>query len=106
MLPLKASEKLVLLCLAESAADNDKRRSWPGLDHLLAWSRLSRPQLFRVLGALAELRLVEQVQRGQKGRRAVYVVLPDGCCAAHGPVLSGSRGQDPDEEGWSCGLSG
>ena len=103
MLPLKPSEKLLLLCLAESASDNDERRAWPGLDHLLAWTRVSRPQLFRLLGVLSELRLIEQVQRGQKGRRAVYTVLPDGCCALHGPVVSGSHGRDADESFESCG---
>ena len=103
VLPLKPSEKLVLLCLAESASENDERRAWPGLEHLLKWSGVSRPQLFRLLSVLSELRLVEQVQRGQKGRRAVFVVLPDGCCSIHGPVVSGSHVHDPDETGEACG---
>ena len=96
-LPLKATDKLVLLCLADGARDVTVRQSGPGIEALCSWAGASPAQVYRVLKALVELRLIYQVGRGQKHRRAVWEVLPDGCCPGHGPtVLSLSRYGEAD----------
>jgi hypothetical protein len=95
-LKLKPSEKLILLCLADNARDPHARRALPGLDELMLWGCVSRPRVFAVLTVLEELLLIAQVQRGQKYKRAEFVVFPDGCCEVHGPV-SVSCGRDADE---------
>lgn len=63
---------------------------------MLAWSGVSRPRLFAILKVLCELRLIEQVRRGQKYQRAEYIVFPEGCCDRHEPI-SGSYGCDTEE---------
>lgn len=95
-LPLKPGEKLVLLCLAENANGRDAR-AFPGLATLMAWSGLSRARVFEILKTLAELRLIEQVGVGHRGRAAEFVVLPYGCCPVHGGDEFGSAGPDAFE---------
>jgi hypothetical protein len=87
------SHKLLLLCLAEDSR-NDERHASPGLDVAMRWTMLSRSRVFEALRSLEELRLVEQIGRAHgtnkgkdAGRRATFVVFPDGCCETHGLVV-------------------
>lgn len=84
--PLPASHKLVLLCLAESARNDYKRLAWPGMPALRMWSGLSESRVLAVLGELEKRGLIARVGRGQKYRRAEFVVFPKGCCRRHGAV--------------------
>lgn len=93
----KPSQKLVLMCLAKEG-DDRQRVSFPGVETLLKWSGLSRPQLFRVLAQLIELKLIEQRQRGHRGKRAEFIVFPLGCCEAHGKESFGSHERDPEDD--------
>lgn len=94
---VKPSAKLVLLCLAESARDDNERRAWPGPETMSRWASVSRARVFDCLKDLTELRLIAHVGRGHKGRRGEYVVFPDGCCDRHGPVLLASSPPDAIE---------
>lgn len=91
--PLKPSEKLVLLCLAENANARDSK-AFPGLSALMTWSGVSRARVFEILRVLQELRLIEQVGAGHRGRAAEFAVFPYGCCEAHGKESDAS---DPIE---------
>lgn len=82
-LPLRSTEKLILLCLAENANAKDSV-AFPGMEGLMRWSGLSDARVYQVLKALQELRLIEQIGRGHRGRAAEFVVFPYGCCEAHG----------------------
>lgn len=94
---VKPSAKLVLLCLAESARDDNERRAWPGPETMSRWASVSRARVFDCLKDLAELRLIAHVSRGHKGRRGEYIVFPDGCCDRHGPVFLASGPPDAIE---------
>lgn len=94
-IPLKQGEKLVLLCLAENANSRDAI-AFPGMDRLRMWSGLSKSRVLEILNVLAELRLIEQVGRGHKGRAAEFRVFPFGCCVGHGKE-EGSDWSDPEQ---------
>lgn len=93
-IPLKPSEKLILLCLAENANSRDAI-AFPGMEGLRMWSGLSKSRVLEILNVLVELRLIEQVGRGHRGRAAEFRVFPYGCCAGHGKE-EGSGWQDPE----------
>lgn len=95
VLPLTRAEKLVLLCLAENANSRDAI-AFPGQPAMMAWSGLGKTQLYAVLRALVELRLIEQTRPGNRGGRAEYVVFPYGCCAGHGKDEAWTDAPDDD----------
>ncbi len=81
---LRASHKLVLLCLAEDARDPGSRLCSPGTAAMMRWSGLSRSRLFVALKELQGLRLLIVHEAGHRGRHTRYQVLPEGCCPTHG----------------------
>jgi hypothetical protein len=98
VLPIRPPEKLALLCFADDSRDAGRHAS-PGFETVVAWVGRSPARVYELLSRLKELRLLEQVGRGGKNHRAVFVVLPDGCCEAHGKVPSGTSTVDPDDLG-------
>lgn len=110
---LKPSEKLVLLCLAENANSKDSR-AFPGMATLRTWTGLGDASIYRILSRLEEFGLIEQVGAGFRGRAAEFLVLPFGCCEAHGkdPINKGAvdpedpwNGSHPVEAPDPCGNS-
>jgi hypothetical protein len=121
---IPASHKLLLLCFAENARDGSNRAASPGIEEAMLWTGLSKSRVLAATRRLEELRLLVQTERGQKHRRSVFQVFPDGCCTAHGkvdsgwheghpedppdqhdPDVSGSYLQDPETDDQACGLS-
>lgn len=82
-LPLKPSEKLALLCLAENANSKDGI-AFPGMKVLQTWTGLSPSRVQELLNRLMEYELIAQVAAGHKSRAAEFVVFPHGCCTTHG----------------------
>lgn len=89
---LPAATKLALMCLADSAS-SQTRIAFPGLDEVMTWSGLSRSRSLVVLGDLVDAGLLARHKRGHRGRRAEFVVFPDGCCDAHPMPVD-----DPDDD--------
>lgn len=75
--------KVALLCFADSGRDSD-RIAFPGIEGLMRWCGVGEKQAYKLISQLIELRLVEKRRGGYRGRRAEYVVFPDGCCELHG----------------------
>lgn len=84
-LKLEASWKLALMAFADSA-DRQDRIGFPGLEQVQLWSGLSRSRAFEVVNELEAMGLLRKHRGGRKGRRAEYIVLPNGCCSEHGPI--------------------
>lgn len=92
---LKPSEKLVLLCLAENANSKDSK-AFPGMTTLRTWTGLGDASIYRILRRLEEFGLIQQVGAGHRGRAAEFLVLPFGCCEAHGKDPIDKGVVDPD----------
>jgi hypothetical protein len=83
---LDRGQKLVLMCYANSAND-ENRVGFPGFEALTTWSGLGRSQLYNVISQLSAKGLLVKVRDGGRGRRAEYAVYPrGGCCPMHGPL--------------------
>jgi DNA-binding MarR family transcriptional regulator len=102
---LPQGTKLVLMAIADSG-DEQTLESAPGLPKLRAWSGLSKSQALAVVAQLVTDGLVERVEAGRLGRRAVYRVFPNGVPAIPHPdevkaryadSLAGGSGQ-PDPQ--------
>lgn len=71
---LNASQKLVLLCLADHA--NDRGLCWPSLQRIAERSDMSVRNCQRVLGQLAELGLIVKQAGLGRGNTTLYQVRP------------------------------
>jgi hypothetical protein len=81
-LQLPASTKLALMAFADSA-DRHTHIALPGLDQVQTWSGLGRSRAAEVVSDLVDLGLLKKHRSGHRGRRAEYVVFPEGCCDEH-----------------------
>lgn len=95
-LNLPPSTKLALMAFADSA-DRVTRIALPGLEHVQQWSTLGRSRCSEVVADLVDLGYLQKHRGGTWGRRAEYVVFPQGCCEAHAPLPEDTTGSDtPD----------
>lgn len=100
---LPQGTKLVLMAAADSA-DEHTLESAPGLPKLRAWSGLSKSQALAIVAQLAKpvdkggLGLLERLEAGRLGRRAVYRVFPNGVPSIPHPSEVAAR---YDDEGGS-----
>lgn len=76
---LTGAQKLALLAFADSA-DRQTRIAFPGFDNVQMWACVGRSQANALVQQLVELGLLRKHKGGHRGRRAEYVVFPNGCC--------------------------
>lgn len=81
-LPLPPSTKLALMAFADSA-DRHTHLAMPGLEQVMRWASVGRSRAAEIVAELADLQLLDKHAAGHRGRRAEYVVFPNGCCAEH-----------------------
>jgi hypothetical protein len=98
------SHKLVLMAFADSA-DRHTHIALPGLQQVREWAGgeqpMSKSQALHITAQLVDLGLLTKHRRGHNGKRAEYVVFPDGCCSEHprppaDEETIGSGTPDPD----------
>ncbi|MFD7769876.1 hypothetical protein [Streptomyces sp. NPDC059787] len=70
-------QKLALMKICDSA-DDETRLSKPGLRRLRAWVGVTEKRCMTIVTELVAKGLVERVETGKAGRRAVYKVFPLG----------------------------
>lgn len=80
---LPATHKLVLIAFANSA-DDVTRIAFPGQENVMAYSSTGRTRAYEVIAELVERGYLKLYKQGYRGRRAEYVVFPNGCCEGHG----------------------
>lgn len=80
---LPATHKLVLIAFANSA-DDLTRIAYPGQENVMAYASTSRTRSYLVIKELVERGFLKLHRQGRRGRRAEYVVFPNGCCEGHG----------------------
>lgn len=95
---LPPSKKLALMAIADDA-DKTTRIGSAGLEAIMAWSGLKKSRALEVIAELVTDGYLRREKGGRIGRRAEFVVFPNGCCALHGPVNPGSAVPDPTENG-------
>lgn len=74
---LPQGRKLILMAIADSG-DEQTLESAPGLPKLRAWSGLGKSAALDNVKELISEGLVEHLEKGRLGRRAVYRVFPNG----------------------------
>ena len=94
---LPQGRKLVLMAIADSA-DEHTLEAAPGLPKLRAWSGLSKGPTMAHVKGLEDDKLIERVEAGRLGRRAVYRVFPLGVPAIPHPGEVAAR-YAPDNAG-------
>lgn len=70
---LPASHKLALAAVADDASDKTNR-SWPGLEKVMTWSGTGKRRSLELLADLGSWGLIQQVEAGYPGKRAVYLL--------------------------------
>ncbi|WP_405526814.1 hypothetical protein OG426_30540 [Streptomyces canus] len=70
-------QKLALMKICDSA-DDETRLSKPGLRRLRAWVGVTEKRCMTIVTELVAKGLIERVETGKAGRRAVYKVFPMG----------------------------
>ncbi|MCX4858309.1 hypothetical protein [Streptomyces canus] len=70
-------QKLALMKICDSA-DDETRLSKPGLRRLRAWVGVTEKRCMTIVTELVAKGLIERVETGKAGRRAVYKVFPLG----------------------------
>lgn len=93
---LPQGRKLVLAAIADSA-DEHTLEAAPGLPKLRAWSGLSKSAALAQVKALEDSGLVQRIEAGRLGRRAVYRVFPAGVPAIPHPSEVAARYDTPAE---------
>lgn len=73
-LPLAHKVTLMKIC---DSADDRNRLGFPGLDAARVWTGLSKSRSLAVLKDLQDWGIVMQVERGNRGRRAVFKAFPE-----------------------------
>jgi len=81
-LKLGASSKLALMAFADSA-DAHTQIAFPGLEAIMEWANVSKSQAQALVSDLAAEGYLRKHRAGHRGRRAEYIVFPEGCCDAH-----------------------
>lgn len=81
---LPQGRKLILAAIADSA-DEHTLEAAPGLPKLRAWSGLSKSAALAQVKALEDSGIVQRIEAGRLGRRAVYRVFPAGVPAIPHP---------------------
>ncbi|WP_330306258.1 MULTISPECIES: hypothetical protein [unclassified Streptomyces] len=71
------SQKLAMMKICDSA-DDETRLSKPGLRRLRAWVGVGEKRCMTIVTDLVAKGLIERVETGKSGRRAVYRVFPMG----------------------------
>ncbi|MCT9003514.1 helix-turn-helix domain-containing protein [Streptomyces rhizosphaerihabitans] len=71
------SQKLAMMKICDSA-DDETRLSKPGLRRLRAWIGVGEKRCMTIVTELVAKGLIERVETGKAGRRAVYRVFPLG----------------------------
>lgn len=118
--------KLLLLCLANDSRDGSGRIASPGLPEAMLWTARGRSVTLAAFDTLVDRGVIQQHQRGQRGRTAEWLLFPTGCCDVHsrldrqdllpapssvpapagtGRVASGSGISDPDVSKTGSGIS-
>jgi hypothetical protein len=92
---LRPAEKLVLMCFADSAS-KETGVAYPGLDDVMTWSTLGKRQTLAVIAKLVDGGFLQRRGGAHRGRRAEFLVFPNGCCPQHGAV--DPRGSDAPNE--------
>lgn len=95
---LPPSKKLALMAIADDS-DKTTRVGSAGLEAIMAWSGLKKSRALEVIAELVADGYLRREKGGRIGRRAEFTVFPNGCCALHGPIPSGSAQPDPTENG-------
>lgn len=80
---LPATHKLVLIAFANSA-DDLTRIAFPGQENVMTYSSTGRTRAYEIIAELVERGFLKLYKQGHRGRRAEYVVFPNGCCEGHG----------------------
>lgn len=81
-LDLPTSHKLALVAFADSA-DDRTHIGFPGEVGVQEWASCSRSRAYELIADLVEWGYLKQHKRAHRGRRAEYIVFPDGCCDLH-----------------------
>lgn len=76
------SHKLALIAFADSAHDRT-HIAFPGYEGVMRWASCSRSRAAELIADLVAAGLLRPHSTARPGRRAEYVVFPDGCCDAH-----------------------
>lgn len=79
------SQKLALVAFADSA-DDRTHIGFPGYEGVQAWAGCSRSRAAELIADLVEAGLLRLHKSARPGRRAEYIVFPDGCCELHRPA--------------------
>jgi len=97
---LNPATKLALMAFADSA-DRHTHIAFPGLDTVMVWAGVSKSRANELVRELVDKGLLLKHKGGHRGRRAEYVVFPNGCCSdcrppallgtSKGPTISGAE---------------
>lgn len=82
---LGRSHKLALIAFADSA-DERTHIAFPGYIGVQEWAEVSRSRAAELIRDLVDAGWLQKVRDSGPGRRAEYVVFPDGCCELHRPT--------------------
>jgi hypothetical protein len=76
------SHKLALVAFADSA-DDRTHIAFPGYEGVMKWASCSRSRAAELISDLVAAGYIRLHKTSRPGRRAEYVVFPDGCCDLH-----------------------
>lgn len=79
---LGKSHKLALLAFADSG-DDRTHIGFPGYEGVQMWADCSRSRAAELISDLVAAGYLELHKSARPGRRAEYIVFPDGCCDLH-----------------------
>lgn len=88
------SHKLALVAFADSA-DDLTHIGFPGYEGVQEWAGVSRSRAAELIGDLVTAGHLKLHRSARPGRRAEYVVFPNGCCELHKPAPD-DRDPTPD----------
>ena len=87
--PLNPATKLALMAFADSA-DRHTHIAFPGLDGVMLWAGVQKSRANELVRELVDQGLLLKHKGGHRGRRAEYVVFPNGCCSDCRPPALGN----------------
>lgn len=92
---LLPAHKLALWAFADSA-DHHTRIGLPGIEGVMRAATCSRARAFELIADLVTQGYLLKHRGGHRGRRAEYIVFPQGCCPEHQPITGDTA--DPGAE--------